>query len=369
MENSYSLCNNIKSKRNPKSRCSNIATHGDYCGIHYKNPKPWIQFATQKSRFQEEKSVEANDQSLYLAAPKSAAMTKIQRWLKQAIRRYMARTRGPAFYNRQICTNDTDFFSTDAVADISGALFFSYVDKKHVYGFDIRSIATLIANTPATTTAAPQNPFTRDPIPLSVIQKVDRIVKMLKAHKFSTEWAKLSPSSPIQQYRMKIVDLFQAIDELNYYSSPDWFLNMNLVDHCRFYRNLYAIWNYRANLSSLQKIQIVPNIQQQPLFKHSPYAISSYPLERLQKLNMGIIRTLITAAEDKNDRILGAMYVMTSLTLVSIPARIAYPWLYESVSGDDRLEQVPSPIIHMPEWNTRNVILTPLRNMPPLSLN
>jgi len=362
MENSYSLCNNIKSKRNPKIRCSNIATHGDYCGIHYKNPKPWIQFSTQKSRFQEEKSAEVTE----FMPPTGDAAIKIQRWLQQAIRRHMARTRGPAFYNRQICTNDTDFFSTDPVADISGALFFSYIDKKHVYGFDIRSIATLIANTSAQ--AAPQNPFTRDPIPLSVIQKVDRIVKMLKAHKFSTEWAKLSPSSPIQQYRMKIVDLFQAIDELNYYSSPDWFLNMNLVDHCRFYRNLYAIWNYRANLSSLQKIQIVPNIQQQPLFKHSPYAISSYPLERLQKLNMGIIRTLITAAEDKNDRILGAMYVMTSLTLVSIPARIAYPWLYESVSGDERLEHVPSPIIHMPEWN-RNVDLAPLRNMPPLSLD
>lgn len=352
MENSYSICKNIKSKRNSKVRCPNIATQGDYCGHHFKNPRPWVQFITQSQR----------------TGLINEMAQKIQNWIKPQMRKHMVRTRGPAYFNRQICTNDTDFFSTDPVADISGALFFSYVDAKHVYGFDIRSIATLIENNEKKT---PQNPFTRNEIPPGIIEKIARIVKMLKAHRITTEWEKLIPSTPIQQYRMKVVDLFLTIDELNYYSSPDWFLDLTLENHCRFYKNIYAIWNYRAHLSSIQKLLIVPNIHQQPLFKHSPYGIMTLPLERLQKLNMGIIRTLATSAEDRNDRIIGAMYVITTLTLVSIPARNAYPWLYESVADDNRLEHVsdfPRGLLQMPQWN-RNIDLGPLRNVPPLNLD
>ena len=48
---------------------------------------------------------------------------------------------------------------------------------------------------------------------------------------------------------------------------------------------------------------------------------------------MGIVRLMITSAEDRNDRIVGAMYVVSGLTLVNEAARSAYPWLYESVQG------------------------------------
>ena len=49
---------------------------------------------------------------------------------------------------------------------------------------------------------------------------------------------------------------------------------------------------------------------------------------------MNVIRMFITSAVDKNDRILGAMYVVSALTLVNEQARNAYPWLYESVFDD-----------------------------------
>lgn len=244
------------------------------------------------------------------------------------------RKRGPAYYVRTVCVNDTDFFSTDPITDISGVMFFSYRDtKKHIHAFDIRSIATLIEKTsePVVT-----NPFTRDPIPLLVVQKVQALVKQLKAHKIPTEWAKLEPSTPVQQYRMKIVDLFGMIDELNYYSSPDWFLNLTVDQHITFYRQLYAIWGHRANLSETQKQLIVPN-HRHILFRHSPFTTATFPLDRIQKVNMSTIRSLITSAVDKNDKIIGAMYVMSTLTLVSNAAKEAYPWLYESVATTDDL--------------------------------
>jgi hypothetical protein len=305
------------------------------------------------------------------AVATATAAAKIQHWFRDNIGRHNVRNRGPAYYTRTLCVNDTDFFSTDPVADVSGNLFFSYKDaKQHVYGFDLRSINTLIAN--STDDEKIENPFNRALIPLTEVRKVQKIVRRRLAHGHTTEWAKLEPSTPIQQYRMKIVDLFQIIDELNYYSSPEWFLNLTQNEHQRFYRQLYAIWTYRANLSPDQKRQIVPNYQT-ALFKHSPFVVAVFPLERIQKVNMGVIRTMITAATDRNDRILGAMYIISTLTLVSDSARQAYPWLYESVVAPEDLEQAPAPaaplqFFGLGGWLNDIFNLTGHHNMPPLLL-
>ena len=46
---------------------------------------------------------------------------------------------------------------------------------------------------------------------------------------------------------------------------------------------------------------------------------------------MTIIERITTAAILESDRCLGANFVLCALTLVSIPAREALPWLYQSV--------------------------------------
>ena len=94
-----------------------------------------------------------------------------------------------------------------------------------------------------------------------------------------------------------------------------------------------------------QKVALVPNFQQR-LFRHPPWAIRDLPLETLQRLNMATIRMLITSAADRNDRILGAMYVVTALTVVNETARTAYPWLYESIVEEE--EDAPAPqVVHI----------------------
>ena len=364
MENSCSRCKNIKSKRNPKTRCPNTATHGDYCGVHYKHPTPWVQHTVPTPG-----RIRRIAKRAEITIATRTAAAKIQQWFRDQNGRHNVRTRGPAYYIRSVCVNDADFFSTDPIADISGALFFSYKDsKQHIYGFDLRSIATLIAN--GTNDEKVENPFNRDFIPLLEVRKVQKLVRKRTAHGKPTEWAKLEPSTPIQQYRMKVVDLFQLIDQLNYYSSPEWFLNLTLEEHQRFYRQIYAIWTYRANLSAEQKRQIVPNYAT-ALFKHSPFVISTFPIDRMEKLNMGVIRTMITSAEDKNDRILGAMYIISTLTLVSDPAKQAYPWLYESVVGDDDIVHQPAPRFFgfgLGGWLTDILNLGAPQPMPPLLL-
>lgn len=323
-------CANIKSRKHYTEKCPNPATHGAYCGVHYKNPKPWKP-STPSLKI-------THAPPVTLASKKNAA-TKLWKWYTTWRGRLMVKTRGPSYYVRSIATNDTDFFSADPVVDISGVMFFSYKDAdNHVYAFDIRSINTLIHRA-RIQGVAPQNPFTRTNLDISVIRSVFGLVKKLQAHGIPCEWAPLEPPTPEQQLCMKVVDLFHIIDELNYYSSPDWFLRLDLDKHLQFYTELHAIWTHRAGLSIPQKNAIVPGFTQ--LFRHPPWALRSQSLAAMQKLNMNTIRILVTSATDRNDRILGAMYVVSAMTLVNDDARRAYPWLYESVHDVSAPESPP----------------------------
>jgi hypothetical protein len=327
-------CANIRSRKYSTEKCPNPPTHGEYCGVHYKNPKPW----KPPTPAQKAKAATLRTRSETLAAKKEVGR-KVWNWYLQVRGCHLFRTRGPAYFVRSTATNDSDFFSADPVNDISGAMFFSYKDTdNHIYAFDIRSIHSLIHRA-RISGSPPQNPFTRTNLDVAVIRRVNTLVKQLQAHGVLCEWAPLEPPTPEQQLCMKIVDLFHLIDELNYYSSPDWFLKMDLDNHLRFYSELHSIWTHRAGLSMSQKSAIVPGFTQ--VFRHPPWALRGQSLTTMQKLNMNTIRTLITSAEDRNDRILGAMYVVSTLTLVNEDARRAYPWLYESVYDTSAPESPP----------------------------
>jgi hypothetical protein len=336
------ICKSVRSKKRPQEKCENPATHGQFCGLHYKHPVVWT-----------------------LQDKHVADVTKLQKWYRLFRGFYMYRRHGPAFWDRTIATNDTDFFSTDPIQDIPGILFLSYKDEQnHVYGFDLRSINSLYTRA-LQNGETPQNPYTRRDIPSSLDSKRDRIMNILIQRGIQTEWIPIQPQTPEQQWRMKVVDLFHKIDELNYYSSPDWFIGLNHNGQIKFYRELFDIWNYRAGLSAEQKHAIVPH-HAQKLFRHMPYSIASQNIATVQKINMNSIRMLITSASDRNDRILGAMYVMTTFTLVNQQARIAYPWLYDSVTFP-----VPEEDVHPFETMfslhmLQNLLMDPL---PPLQLD
>lgn len=329
-------CMNIKSRKDHKNRCERPATHGKFCGIHFRHPRMWMPSTPDSIGGR----VRAKNMRRILLTGEAgqAAAQKLQQWWRWRHGLRSRRLHGPAFWHRALCTNDADFFSTDPVSDISGVTFFSYKDPdNHVYGFDVRSIHTLIYRA-RTAGESPTNPFTRAHFAPEVLRSVTACVRLLNKRGLPTEWAPLTPPTPEQQIRMKIVDIFAKIDELNYYSSPEWFLELDEDDHREYYGHLYNIWTHRAGLSMAQKNTIVPGFHTR-LFRFARWALADQPLESLQRMNLQVIRLLITSAADRNDRILGAMYAVSALTLVSDAARTAYPWLYESV-----VEDAPEPV-------------------------
>jgi hypothetical protein len=338
-EDDSKLCANIKSRKEPKKRCVNLATHGEFCGIHFKHPRPWCP-GSPASIAARVKSNKRGTKTYGITEIQT--VNKLVKWWKLLNGLRQWRLRGPAFWARTICTNDSDFFSTESLTDISGSSFFSYKDgDNHVYGFDIRSINTLLYRARVAGEVA-NNPFTRTPFPSHISKQVQKLVRWMTRHKLPTEWAPLTPPTPEQQIRMKIVDVFSKIDELNYYSSPDWFLELSEEGHRRFYSQLFDIWTHRANLTMAQKNTIVPGFGSR-LFKTPRWALVDLNLEGLQRLNLNVIRMMIGSATDRNDRIIGAMYVVSTLTLVCERARTAYPWLYESVVEEPPAPQIPDP--------------------------
>jgi hypothetical protein len=59
--------------------------------------------------------------------------------------------------------------------------------------------------------------------------------------------------------------------------------------------------------------------------------IRTAPFNVVREINLCVIERLIRSGVTEDDRKLGAIYVLSALTLVSSGARNAMPWLYQSV--------------------------------------
>ena len=69
----------------------------------------------------------------------------LQRFIKKSLSNYKLKLLGPAFNNRSLCVNDSDFFTLDELKDIPNDEFFSFKDEKNfIYGFHIDSITQLV---------------------------------------------------------------------------------------------------------------------------------------------------------------------------------------------------------------------------------
>ena len=129
----------------------------------------------------------------------------------------------------------------------------------------------------------------------------------------------------------RIRQLFLEIDSLGNYTNEAWFTNLTLQQYKVLLRIVYEIWENRG-LTHQLKSRISP-------FKWPFDHIYERGFQNADTITMDIVKNdLITAFElivftgtDNDSRNIGAMHVLSALTLVSREARAAVPWLYESV--------------------------------------
>ena len=271
---------------------------------------------------------------LYDYCKNSIVPLKIQKVVRGFLHRKLIKLRGPAFRKRNICTNETDFFTMDEMHEIPYEQFYSYKDMDgFIYGFNILSLHNLISKEGDTT----KNPYNRNSITNDIKQDIRRIVKLSALLKMPLDIViKQDIIDPRKRMELRILELFQTINSYGNYSNSEWFLELNNIGHIRFARELFDIWNYRAQLSNLKKYEICPPhgnpFLGTPYFTNaaSNMTLVNLGIDVLLRFNVQIIENLVKSAIDVDNKTLGSFYVLTALTLVSEPAREAMPWLYEA---------------------------------------
>jgi hypothetical protein len=161
-----------------------------------------------------------------------------------------------------------------------------------------------------------------------MILRISKILNIKIDVVFDTNIGKISNEKTVE---MRTVSLFQNIDSLGNYSSPEWFLSLNRNQVIQFMRELSDIWNYRAQLSFETKRNICPP-NGEPFRNISiSYITSETNIINIKKNILDVLERFISNGVDKDSKSLGAYYVLGALTLVNESAALSLPWLYQSV--------------------------------------
>lgn len=232
---------------------------------------------------------------------------------------------GPCYYERELCNNQEDFYTLESVDKIPSKYFFSFLDKNgFYYGFDIRSLKELLSNK-----EFPQNPYSTQLLIPQVIIRINTLIKKLKEQNIQLNIE--TPSLTHEQtQREKVINVFSSMDLLGYQTNICWFIGLDINEQKNLYRLLEDIWNYRAELTEYEKIEIIPSERENPLFFKPVFEImESEDYQEIFDINLSICDRLVSESHLLSCRSLGALYILTGLVSVSYEASMAYPDLVQ----------------------------------------
>jgi len=261
-------------------------------------------------------------------------VVKIQSIFKgYLLRKYIA-LHGKYIYpsKREKCVNETDFLTLDNLTDINFSQFITETDSKgFVYGFDICSLYNFF-----NCNSEPFNPYNREKFSHEFINKIKHIIHLSSIVNnpinISLDVDNISNDPKIILQR-RVEKIFETIDDLGNITNSDWFTNISTNKNklVYFVRQLKDIIDYRLQISHQIKCNIYPphgNIFENINLSTMPYQNVEY----IYSKTILIMERLVLYGINTNSKNLGAMYLLTALTIVSQQASEALPWLYQSIA-------------------------------------
>lgn len=257
----------------------------------------------------------------------------IQRIFRGHLCRHYYKLRGPAFRTPTKCVNETDFITLDKLSNIPPSQFVTTEDKDgHIFGFDICSLHNLFMHK---ISPPPTNPYTREEFTENFRNKIKRILKLSNMFGdtinvvIEDTYEGLSKEKQVDLF---CISIFQKIDDLGNHSNAQWFLSLNRLYLVKFVRELMDIWVYRANLSLGIKKQICPPYGNPFIGFNITQLHANGSLTTLKQNILKVMEKMVTKGVDRDSKTLGALYILTALTLVSPDAAEARPELYNSAA-------------------------------------
>ena len=240
----------------------------------------------------------------------------IQKSWKGYLVRKINKLRGLKNFKKDCC-NSQDFVTLEEINNLTYFQYFSFVHKGIKYGFDVNSIYDYIVKRHNT-----KNPYDRS-------EFLPKIKSDLLELKRLTKIAKQNTIFEIdEKKKIDINEIFNKIDQLGNYSDVNWYNSLNYMNLMKFYRELYDIWVWRANLTNETRYKISTI---DPFNNEKPNFYINYSLEELKKILLEVMRKLLYNAINDEYQKLGAIYILTALTIVNPSAAEAMPWYFSSV--------------------------------------
>jgi hypothetical protein len=240
--------------------------------------------------------------------------------------------------------NDTDFYTLEPVKEMEFLYYIDYVDEQNnmTYVFHINSLMNLLAKT-----GSMSNPYTRDKLDVNLLHRMIRVIQLTYVlfpgselinccENVQTQTVQTGqpgqtaalPLNPDTNYTTLANELFMKLDALGNYTNIGWFTRLNNTQLCLFIMRLCHFWN-KIERSLRRKI-----CPRRNLFSTENLGINSMddnrPIAENRALVIRIGETLVNDGIDAEHRMLGAMYFLTGLTVVSMEVRQELPWLYDN---------------------------------------
>ena len=286
-------------------------------------------------------------------------LIKLQRYIKKSLLLLKKYTHGPAFNNRQLCVNDSDFFTLDELKDIPNDDFFSFIDeKKFIYGFSIDSIIQLILKSDEnyfdqfsrkikhrhTTNTTPKlcyyqfikilynhyskikiiNPYTRFVI--------DNKIKLKAIRLYARKEYDINRIEHIVEVvdikivvKNKCLAIFQKIDMFGYQTDINWLYDQNQTVLKIFYKKLALLWNFEFGLNNEARYKIAHshnifvNLHDIMISKQDKYTLLDKILEP--------VNAMVSNGRTDSDKQSGCIIVLYALAFINNRCVMANPWL------------------------------------------
>jgi hypothetical protein len=253
-------------------------------------------------------------------------------WRGFLVREYF-KCKGITVGKSQLCNNEVDFLLMTPISEIHYSNLFIFRDiDDFYYGFDILSLSNLVFKSKDKV----QNPYNRNIIPSSINARLHKVLRVGQIFGYDVDISLheedlIASMTPRQRFEMKAIDLCQKIDALGNHTSTDWILSLRGSDFITMLRELWDIWHYRANILHSVRQEICPP-------NGNPFnGLDISHLRRISDLAVcekaiTILDRFVASGINEESKSLGAIYVLSALTLVSLEAAQALPWLYQSVA-------------------------------------
>ena len=239
---------------------------------------------------------------------------------------YLRKKYGPGLVNRKIINNDYDLLSCEKTDKIKLEYFISFKDiDNFVYAFDIRTLKKLLEY-------SNENPYNKKIISTNIIHTINNRLERMKKNNINIG-IKANKLTAKQEYRQKIIEIFQIIDELGNYSDPTWFLDLNLKDLKKYHFYIQDIWNWSFQASVEDKKRIfpptgMPFITNQSIINSIKNKTDLVELI-IKDINVIISKKFNGLERNEEDRKMGCWIVLSALVNISENAASALPHLYQ----------------------------------------